>query len=101
MKFTREQYNEIGDNFHSDDFPIDSNNQDLMFEVFNNLPDHIQGLAVQWGFYDSVFGDDVFVFLCKNQYNMTTKEYYKSNYFDNYIEKDEFSFDIEKMKSNK
>lgn len=85
MKFTREQFDENG-KFYLDDFPI-SSNQDIMFEVFNHLPSHIQSDAIAWGFNDTVFRDNVFEFLCKNQLGMTCTEYYKSriakDYFDN------------------
>lgn len=88
MKINREQYDEIckDGNFYVDDFPI-SSNQDFMFDLFNLLPKYEQSLAIEWGFNDTVFRDNVFTFLCKNQLNMTTKEYYDSNiskqYFDN------------------
>ena len=98
MRITREQFDEIG-NFYTDDFPIDSRNQDLMFELFNCLPKHERMLAIEWGFNDTVFRDNVFEFLCKNQFNMTCEEYYKSdiakNYFDNNVE---IQLDFNKLK---
>ena len=97
MKITREQFDEIG-NFYLDDFPIDSSDQNLMFEIFNNLPKHERMLGIEWGFNDSVFRDNVFEFLCKNQLGMTCIEYYKSdiskNYFNNRITID---IDFKKM----
>ena len=85
MVFTREQFDELG-KFYIDDFPI-SSNQDFMFNLFNSLPNHEQGLAIQWGFNDTVFRDNVFELLCESQLNMTCEEYYKSkiakDYFDN------------------
>jgi hypothetical protein len=97
MKLTREQFDEIG-KFYLDDFPV-SSNQDIMFELFNNLPSHIQGEAISWGFNDTVFRDNVFEFLCKNQLGITCKEYYKSkiakDYFDNGVL---IELDSEKMK---
>lgn len=98
MKLTRDQYDEIG-KFYVDDFPIDCRNQDLMFEIFNYLPKHERMLAIEWGFNDTVFRDNVFEFLCENQLGMTCKEYYKSdiarNYFDNGVE---IEIDMEKLK---
>jgi len=89
MKINREQYNEIcedGGNFYIDSFPI-SSNQDIMFDLFTHLPSHEKALAIEWGFNDTVFRDNVFVILCESQLNMTTKEYYNSEickrYFDN------------------
>ena len=85
MVISREQFNELG-KFYIDDFPI-SGNQDFMFELFNSLPKNLKGLAIQWGLSDTVFRDDVFELLCKNQLNMTCEEYYNSkiakDYFDN------------------
>ena len=98
MKLSREQFDEIG-RFYMDDFPIDSSNQDFMFELFNHLPSHIQSEAISWGFNDTVFRDNVFEFLCKNQFGMSCKEYYDSeiakNYFDNNVL---VNIDFEKLK---
>jgi len=76
MKLTREQYDKIG-KFYIDDFPI-SSEQDFMFEVFNKLPKHERMLAIEWGFNDTVFRDNVFEYLCDNQLCMTCEEYYQS-----------------------
>jgi hypothetical protein len=89
MKLTREQFDEIGE-FYLDDFPIDDGDQDLMFKVFNCLPKYEKGLAIKWGFNDTVFRYNVFLFLCKNQLNMTVDEYYKSNIFNKYLNNSEF-----------
>jgi len=90
MKITRQQYDEICEdsgNFYMDEFPINDADQDLMFELFNNLPPHEISLAIEWGFNDTVFRDNIFEFMCENQLNMTCEEYYKSDiardYFDN------------------
>lgn len=98
MKLTREQYDEIG-KFYLDDFPV-SSNQDIMFELFNNLPNHIQSVAIAWGFNDTVFRDNVFEFLCKNQLGLSCKDYYKSDiakdYFNNGVL---IELDFEKMRN--
>jgi hypothetical protein len=97
MKLTREQFNDIG-NFYLDDFPINSSNQDLMFEIFNNLPKHERMLAIEWGFNDTVFRDNVFEFLCENQLNMTCEEYYKSDIFKKYFNENvTIDIDFKKM----
>ena len=70
MKFSREQFNEMG-KLYIDDLAIDDSDQSMMFEVFNRLPSDIQGLAVQWGFSDTVFRDDVFVYLIRKLFNMS------------------------------
>ena len=99
MKLTREQYNEIG-KFYLDDFPV-SSNQDIMFDLFNHIPSHIQSVAIAWGFSDTVFRDNVFEFLCENQLGMTCENYYKSkiakDYFDNGVL---IELDFQKMKKN-
>ena len=86
MKFTKEQFEEIGP-FYIDDFPINDNDQDLMLQVFNCLPSDEQGLAIAWGCNDTVFRDNVFELLCDTQLGMTCAEYYESkvakDYFDN------------------
>ena len=38
-----------------------------IIEFFYELPDHIKGLAVQWGTSDTVFRDDMFVWLKENK----------------------------------
>lgn len=88
MKITKEQFNEIG-KFYLDDFAIDDSDQNLMFKLFNHLPIHERMLAIEWGFNDTVFKDNVFVFLCKNQLNMTVDQYYKSDIFKKYLNNNE------------
>lgn len=83
MKITREQFTTLGA-FHVDDFPIDSSNQDVMFELFNHLPANISGLAIQWGLNDTEFRDFTFRYLCRTQFDMTCEEYYESLAFQQY-----------------
>ena len=95
MKFTKKQFSEIGP-WYFNDLCFDSTNQTTMLKIFNLLPSNLQGLAVSWGCDDSVFRDDVFEFLIKNQFDMTVKEYYDSNIFNWFIKKghyQKFSFD--------
>lgn len=75
MRFTREQFDDIG-KFYIDDLNINDEDQGFMLQVFNELPNHLQGLAVQWGFSDTVFRDDVFEYLIKALHGMTVTEYY-------------------------
>jgi hypothetical protein len=89
MKFTKKQFEELG-KFYIDDFPIDDSNQEIMYELFNTLPNEIQAKAVAWGLSDSVFGDDVFEYLCNEKLNMTCEEYYKSEVADNYFKNMEY-----------
>ena len=76
MKFTKEQYDSMG-KFYLDDLEIDKDSE-KMFELFNELPKNIQGIAVQWGFNDTEFRDQAFVFLVKKLFNQTVEEYYNS-----------------------
>lgn len=86
MEFTREQFDEIGP-WHFNDLCFDSSDQDVMFKIFNLLPSHLQGLAVSWDCDDSVFRDDVFVYLLKNQFDMTPEEYRESEIGNNFFKK--------------
>ena len=91
MKIKREQYDKLcneNGNFYIDDFPI-SSNQDIMFELFNHLPSHEKSLAIEWGFNDTVFKDNVFEILCKSQLGMTGVEYYNSDICKNYLDNGE------------
>jgi hypothetical protein len=107
MEFTKEQFEEIGP-WYFHDLCFDSSDQEVMRKIFNLLPSHLQGLAVSWDCDDSVFRDDVFVYLLKNQFDMTPEEYRESeigkDFFENgtYQEVDfdkltpkKISFDIE------
>ena len=40
--------------------------EEQILDFFNMLPDHIKGLAMQWGTSDTVFRDDMYVWLEKN-----------------------------------
>ena len=79
MKFTKEQFIELEDVgiFCCDDVPMDWNDIDVRFNVFNSLPTETQGLAVSWGVSDTPFRDDVFVYLVETLYDITHTEYYK------------------------
>jgi len=81
MKFTKEQYDEMGP-LYLDDLPFDNKNKAKMLELFNNLPSDLQGLAVSWGMNDTVFREDVFVLLLETQFGCTPKEYYDHHYQD-------------------
>jgi hypothetical protein len=39
---------------------------DQIQEIWDNLPNHIKGTAVQWGTNDSVFRDNMYDYLIKN-----------------------------------
>jgi len=84
MKLTREQFDEIGP-FYLDDFCIEDD-QDVMFRLFKTLPWHIQCIAIEWECGDTVFRDEAFTYLCKTAFDMTTKEYYKSEVFGKFKE---------------
>ena len=78
MKFTLQQFTEIGP-FYIDDFPINDRDQSLMFQVFNHLPEHIQGAVISWGFSDTPTKENIFEFMCENQLGMSIDEYYDSD----------------------
>lgn len=81
MKFTKEQFEELG-NFYTDDLNINSSDQNFMFEVFNLLPRNLQGLAVSWGLSDSDFQDGVLKYLIAKIHNLTVDEYYELEMYD-------------------
>lgn len=81
MKFTRDQFNGLGP-FHTDDLNINDGDQDFMFQVFNELPDHIQGEAVKWGFQESLTREAVFEHLVKTLYGMSIDEYYDKKVYE-------------------
>lgn len=54
MKFTLEQYNSNIQDWYLDDFTVPSNDN-FMFELFNLLPNRLQGTALSWSGSDSVF----------------------------------------------
>lgn len=94
----REKFNKKIGQFYINDFPIDSDNQDLMFEIFQRLPKHEKMLAKEYGCNDTVFRDNVFEFLCKNQLGMTCREYYESDIAKNYFDKNiTIKIDFEKL----
>ena len=98
MKFTKKQFDEIGP-WYFNDLCFDSTNQTTMLKIFNLLPSNLQGLAVSWGCDDSVFRDDVFEYLIKNQFEMTVKEYYESDIFNYFIKKGHYQkFSFKKLK---
>jgi hypothetical protein len=40
---------------------------DLIKEYWGKLPDHIKGIAIQWGCNDTVFRDEMYVWVIKNK----------------------------------
>lgn len=98
MIFSREQFDSIGP-FHLDDFPLNTSNQDLMFEIFNRLPQHIQGNAVAWGCSDTPFREEAFEYLCNKLLGLTIEKYYDSAYAKDYFDNGmEIEVDLTKIK---
>ena len=91
MIFTKEQV-EIGD-FDLSSIDFGELSEDQLLEIFNNLPNHIQGNAVNWGFSDTVFRDNFFVYILNNQFNVTPQEYYAKK-----MHKNSYVFDFGKLK---
>jgi hypothetical protein len=83
MKFTREQFNELGP-FYVDDFPIDDKDQAYMHKVFNSLPQWLQGEVISNGFNDTVVRENIMEHLCDKIYNMTIEKFYDSMYYEVY-----------------
>jgi hypothetical protein len=101
MEFTKEQFEEIGP-WHFHDLCFDSSDQDFMHKIFNLLPSHLQGIAISWGCDDSVFRDDVYEYLVKNQFGMTCEEYRNSEIGKGFFKNGTYqTFDFEKLKPKK
>lgn len=83
-------------NFYLPDMDFGYLSEDQMLQIFNALPSHIQGIAVQWGCSDTVFRDEVLVWIVKNQFGLTTEEYYKEQLWEV-----QHVFDFEKLKNKK
>ena len=49
------------------DYPNSSITEELILEYWEKLPDHIKGTAIEWGCDDSVFRDNMFVWLQENK----------------------------------
>jgi hypothetical protein len=100
MELTKKQFNEIGP-WHFNDLCFDSSDQEFMRRIFNQLPSHLQGLAISWGCHDSVFRDDVFEYLLKKQFDMTYDEYCSSDIGKEFFENGTYQeFNFEKLKPN-
>lgn len=90
MIFNKEQLDL--DDFYLPDMNFGDLTSDQMLEIFNALPSHLQGMAVSWGFNDTCFRDDVFVWIVENQFGITTEEYYANNMW-----KNDYIFDFKKL----
>lgn len=98
MHFTKKQFEQIGP-WYFHDLCFDSSNQEFMRKIFNLLPSHLQGIAISWGCDDSVFRDDAYEFLVKNQFGMTCEEYRNSEIGKEFFENGTYQkFDFEKLK---
>jgi hypothetical protein len=55
---------------HFHDVVFEATRKDLEVDqlrtVFNQLPGHIQSIAYEWGFSDTVFGDNAYVYIRDN-----------------------------------
>jgi len=101
MKFTKKQFNQMGP-MYFDDLCFDLTKSSIRLQIFNQLPSHLQGLAVSWGCDDTEFRNMVFEFLVDNQFGMTVKEYYESDIFNYFIKKDYYQdFDMDKLEPKK
>ena len=81
MVISREQFDKYISPFYIDDLPFEDD-QDTMFRVFNLLPHDIRCTAIQWGASDTVFRGDAFAYLIKNQFGLSTNEFYVQQLYD-------------------
>jgi len=52
--------------FYHDNVDISDLNDSKLEKVFNELPDNVQAIAIQWGGDDTVFGDEAYVYIKEN-----------------------------------
>lgn len=83
MIFTKEQFKAIGP-LYLDDLCINDEDQDMMYIVFNQLPQKLQGEAISHGCSDSLVREKIFKYLCDKLFGMTIDQYYDSEIFKNF-----------------
>ena len=74
MIFTKEQYDTL-EPLVLNDLCLDINGESA-FNLFNALPQYLQGLYLQHG-SDTLFNDDLFVYLIDKLFKCTPSEYYE------------------------
>ena len=57
----------IVDVFYHDNVDTSNLDDSKLEKAFNELPDHIQSIAIQWGGGDTVFGDEAYQHIEKNK----------------------------------
>lgn len=87
MKFTLEQFKEISSDedcvLYLDDLPLELSILESC-KLFNLLPTNLQGCAISWGVCDSVFRDDLFVWVIQNVYGIEDHKKWYENFDENY-----------------
>lgn len=74
---------------YMDDLPFNLNEQETE-RLMQKIPVHIAATGREWGFNDTVFRDNLFVYIVKEILHFpTTDDYYKSDVFKSYSEKGE------------
>jgi hypothetical protein len=86
MIFTKEQYYFYIAPIYLDDLCINDKDQEIMFLVFNNLDQLLQGEIISWGASDTVVREKLMKYLCNKLYGMTIEQYYESEIAKNYFE---------------
>lgn len=64
--FEREDYNAMHDVIRGALKPSCQITDEIIEAVWQQLPENIQAIAIEWGCYDSVFRDDAYSWLKKN-----------------------------------
>ena len=84
MIFTREQFDTLGF-FDIEEFPI-TDDQNIMFNVFNHLPQKLQGLVISNDFDDEFVQFELLDYLCGALLGMTVEQYFESEICDAYFD---------------
>jgi hypothetical protein len=87
IQFTLDQVKDILEDIHFDDFPFDSRMPlEEKLEIFNHMPQLLQGDCIKWGANDTEVRSEIGEWLLRTQLNMNYDEYWKSDIFKEYCD---------------
>lgn len=101
IQFTLDQVEDILEDLYFEDIPFDSNmSVEDKLEVFNHMPQLLQGDCIKWGCNDTEVRTEISKWMLETQLGMTHEEWHDSDkskqYFDNGHE-DNIEIDFKKF----
>ena len=101
IQFTLDQVEDVLEDLYFEEIPFDSSmSVDLKLEVFNHMPQLLQGDCIKWGCNDTEIRSEISQWMLETQLGMTQEEWYSSDkskqYFDN-GHKDNMEIDFKKF----